>query len=258
MAEQQLLTLLEFVDRTLGLDSIETIVETGARDCSETAEFSRRLPDASIYAFECNPSTLPVCRSVVENLSNATLIEKAVSDQDGVMPFYPIDQNLTDTEWADGNPGASSLFKASGKYPLEHYVQNEIMVNATTLGTFLKERRIPHVDLLWMDIQGAELMALKGLGEQLQNVKVIHTELEFFEIYSGQPLFADIKRFLNRRGFRLAAFTSLGPYSADAIFLNAAVATNLSQRLGLYAREILLRAIGHQQQLRQKVKRAVR
>jgi FkbM family methyltransferase len=257
MTEQHLTTLLEFVDKTLGLDSIETVVETGARDCSETAAFSQRLPNASIYAFECNPATLPVCRRVVENLPNATLVEKAVADQDGTMTFYPIDPESTDTDWEDGNPGASSLFKASGEYPLERYVQNEITVSATRLGTFLEEKRIPRIDLLWMDIQGAELMALTGLGEQIRNVKVIHTELEFFEIYAGQPLFGEIKRFLNRHGFRLAAFTALGPYSADAIFINTEVTTNFWRRLDLYAREVALMITGYRQPIRQKVKRAI-
>ena len=257
MAEQHLTTLLEFVDKALGLDSIETVVEIGARDCSETAAFSRLLPNASIYAFECNPSTLPVCRRVVENLPNATLIEKAAADQDGAMTFYPIDQELTDTDWEDGNPGASSLFKASGEYPLERYVQKEITVSATRLGTFLEEKHIPRIDLLWMDIQGAELMALTGLGDQICNVKVIHTELEFFEIYAGQPLFGEIKQFLNRHGFRLATFTALGPYSADAIFLNAEVIPNSWGRLGLYAREMVLTITGYRKPLRWKVKRAL-
>jgi FkbM family methyltransferase len=258
MAEHQLTTFLEFVDRELGLDSIKTVVEAGARDCTETAEFSRRLPDASIYAFECNPSTLAACRDTIERLPNATLIEQAVADRDGTITFYPIDQDLTDTEWEDGNPGASSLFKASDEYPPENYVQNEITVDATKLGTFLKRESISHVDLLWMDIQGAELMALNGLEEHIYDVKAIHTEVEFFEIYADQPLFADIRRFLNRRGFRLAAFTLVGPYSADAIFLNSNVLTSASRRFGLYVRELQLSLIGNRQRLRHKVRRLFR
>jgi FkbM family methyltransferase len=258
MPERQLTTFLEFVDGTLGLDSIKTVIEAGARDCTETAEFSRCLPNAFIYSFECNPSTLPTCRDVIKHLPNATLIEQAVADQDGVISFYPINQDLTDTEWEDGNPGASSLFKASGEYPPERYVQDEITVSATKLGTFLNEERIPCVDLLWMDIQGAELMALIGLGDRVHEIKAIHTELEFFEIYSDQPLFAEIRRFLNRRGFRLAAFTSVGPYSADAIFLNTNVATSAWRRFGLYTTELWLVLIGYRQRLRQMVRRFFR
>ena len=54
----------------------------------------------------------------------------------------------------------------------------------------------------------------------LANIKIIHLEVEFMEIYSGQPLMADIKNYLNRNGFSLYAFTNFGRYSGDAVFVN--------------------------------------
>jgi FkbM family methyltransferase len=205
------------------LARVDTLVELGARDCVETEAFSKRLPQTQIYAFECNAHTLPLCRERAAPLPNVTLVEKAASDRDGVVPFFPVDVERTRTTWTDGNPGASSMFQASGNYPVESYVQYEIKVPSVKLSTFMASAHLKTIDLLWMDIQGAELMALRGLGQELSQVKLIHTEVEFFEIYRGAPLYSEIKRYLNQNGFLLVGFTQFSRFSGDAVFVNKSV-----------------------------------
>jgi protein O-GlcNAc transferase len=65
------------------------------------------------------------------------------------------------------------------------------------------------VDLLKMDVQGAELDVLRGSERSLSDVLAIHTEVEFVPIYRSQPLFDDVFRFLRRRGFDLFDLTYL-------------------------------------------------
>src|SRR5437868_570763 len=101
--------------RSISYDALEgraskVILEVGARDCRETLDFHRAYPDATIYAFECNAATLPLCQRAVAGNSKINLIEKAVTDHDGLVTFFPIDQEKTVTDELDGNPGASSLF----------------------------------------------------------------------------------------------------------------------------------------------------
>jgi hypothetical protein len=98
-----------------------TIIEVGARNCSETLAFHECYHDAKIYSFECNPTTLPLCRAAVQGIPQIELIEKAVCLTNDKVTFYPIDKDKTVTTHEDDNPGASSLFKASGKYPHEKY-----------------------------------------------------------------------------------------------------------------------------------------
>ena len=228
-------TIKKFVDISKRfIESSKLVIfEIGARDCAETLGFNELLPNSVIYSFECNPATIEICRNRVKPYINIHLIEKAVSNIDGVIKFYPIDQEKTVTTWPDGNPGASSAFKSSGKYPVEEYVQKEIEVESITLHTFMNFRKIPHIDLLWMDIQGSELNALQGLNEKLNDVKLIHLEVEFFEIYKDQPLFHHIKKFLNENGFYLIGFTSFSQYSADAVFVNKHVVKNIKDRIPL-------------------------
>jgi FkbM family methyltransferase len=222
--------LVALVDRHLDREAIHTIVEAGARDCAETIAFRTFFPDARIFAFECNPQTLPLCRTAAAGLTGVELVERAVSDVDGKVSFFAIDPERTETTWPDGNPGASSLLRASGKYPLERYVQREIGVESTRLDTFLDLRNVATVDLLWLDIQGAELMALRGAGERLRDVKLVHAEVEFLEIYSGQPLFGEVRRYLRDHGFLFVGFTAYGEFSADAVFVNSAVASPALRR----------------------------
>ncbi len=201
-------------------NKIRSIVEIGARDCAETVAFAERFPEARVYAFECNPETLPICRERVAGKKNVTLIEAAVTDQAGPITFYQINTSKTKTDYPGGNPGASSIFPASGNYPLEQYVQNQITVPSTTLQDFFAAQAIPSVDLLWMDIQGAELAALRGAGSDLAKIKLIHLEVEFFSIYKHQPLAREVKKFLNRHRFAFHSFTSpVNRYSTDAIYI---------------------------------------
>jgi len=216
---------------------VRMILEVGARDCGETLEFHRAFPDAVIYAFECNPATLPLCRRAVQGIPQIHLIEKAVADHDGEVRFFPIDQEKTITDQVDGNPGASSLFLASPDYPEERYIQHEIVVEATSLKTFFAQNAIGAIDLVWMDIQGAELLALRGMHDGVRDLKLIHVEVEFFEIYQGQPLFPEIRRYLSQHGFSFLGFTVYSKFSADAVFANR-------RHIGLTTRLRILRHNG--------------
>jgi len=56
------------------------------------------------------------------------------------------------------------------------------------------------IDYLKIDTQGSELDVLKGAGDLLYNVRTVECEVEFVELYKGQPLFEDIKEYLNQYG----------------------------------------------------------
>lgn len=227
------------------------VFEMGAKDCSDTLRFNAAFPLADIYTFECNQETLPLCRAAVAGKDKIHLTEKAVSDTDGTVTFYPIDTEKTQTKFADGNPGASSMFKASGKYPAETYVQKTTTVPSVRLETFMNEKRIPGIDVLWLDTQGAELKVLQGLGRKLRTVRFIHTEVEFMEMYSGQPLWKDIKGFLTSNGFTFVGFTHKGKYFGDAVFVNNDVAS----RIGMMRRLMKLRYEGYSARLKGIIQR---
>ena len=68
------------------------------------------------------------------------------------------------------------------------------------------------VDLLKLDVQGAELDVLRGAERLLADVLVIHTEVEFFPLYRQQPLFDEVFAFLRDHSFDLFDLTHLERY----------------------------------------------
>ena len=210
--------LIDFT-RDLGID-ISVVFEFGSRYGEDTIEFAKALPEARIYGFECNPNTLSHCQNATKSYKNITLTPKAINESGGEISFYPINAEATTTTHADGNQGASSTLRASGKYMIENYVQDEVKVRAIRLDDFMETNKIAHIDILWMDIQGGELSALKSLGAHLESVKVIYSEVEFIEIYENQPLFSDIKAYLEERNFAFVGFSHNSDLFTNAIFVH--------------------------------------
>lgn len=213
--------LFSVIDGCLAAFRPSVIFDVGARDGKESIEFAQKFPAARVFAFECHPDLLPRCKAALSQYPRIELAPFAVSKHSGTIPFYPIDHARSRVKSPDGNPGASSILRASGKYPSESYVQSETAVPSVRLDDFCDRRQLSHPDLIWMDIQGAELEALQSLGARLDRASLMHIEVEFMEIYSGQPLFRDIRAFLRGKGWTFAGFTSYSRYFADAIFVNA-------------------------------------
>jgi len=130
------------------------------------------------------------------------LIENAVADIDGDISFYVAKGSTPDA--VNVNIGASSLLKKNPAYKPHDFLQEEIFVKSIRLDSWMIQERINFIDIIWMDLQGAELKALKGLGNRIKDVKMIYTEVEFTELYIGQPLFFDICSYLNGHGFYLS------------------------------------------------------
>jgi FkbM family methyltransferase len=58
-----------------------------------------------------------------------------------------------------------------------------------------------------LDAQGAELMFLENGEATLRHVSVIQYEVEFIELYTGQPLMVDVDSFLRSQGFSFLRFS---------------------------------------------------
>ncbi len=76
------------------------------------------------------------------------------------------------------------------------------------------------LDLLKIDIQGAELMVFENAVKRLGTASVIHTEVEFLPMYVGQPLFSEVEKFLRGHGYVLHTFAPLVTRDFSPILLS--------------------------------------
>lgn len=103
------------------------------------------------------------------------------------------------------------------------------------------------LDMLKLDIQGAELMVLENATERLKSTLVIHTEVEFLQMYVGQPLFSDIERFLRQHGFVLHRFVQMISRAIKPMMVGNDPRAGLSQLF--WADAVLVRDFVHVERL---------
>lgn len=120
-------------------------------------------PLNNIYAFDINPNN-PHLKGCIFNM-------KAISDFDGIEKVY-----------SAGNDWMGNILGHNDEYLPTDIVISE--VESIRLDTFFRDKK---VDCLKMDIEGAELKALKGGLNTIKNCSVIliecHLDNDWVEIY---------------------------------------------------------------------------
>lgn len=104
----------------------------------------------------------------------------------------------------------SSLYPPNDAVILEYSgrsyagVRRVVQVDCMSLADFLAEHGRPMPSLMKLDTQGTELEILSSLTHvQLEGLLCVELEVEFLELYKGQPTFGDVHAFMQRSGFRL-------------------------------------------------------
>jgi FkbM family methyltransferase len=175
--------------------TVRAILECGVRDCLTSNILIEEFSPAKVYAFECLPENIEICKKNMTS-SSVILVEMALSNKEGTLDFFVTEEG-----------GSSSL--------LEHVGGNKKVIQVKTARF---DSLDISVDTLWLDAQGAELDILEGCGSKLDQVQVIQAEVAFLKGYKEQPSYWDIKKFLKSKGFYLAGFTSDIWTYADAVF----------------------------------------
>jgi len=82
-------------------------------------------------------------------------------------------------------------------------VEERATVDITSLDMVYSKEAMALPDFLKIDTQGSELGILQGAKTVLKSACLVEAEVEFVEIYEGQPLFHDVARFMAQNGFEL-------------------------------------------------------
>jgi FkbM family methyltransferase len=163
----------------------KVIVDAGSNIGLSVLFFRSHYPDSRVYAIEPDPETFDRLTLNLERLSGVEAAQLALSDQVGRARFF----RSTSESWT------SSLFPVGR-------VLEEVTVDTVTLDEFLSAHRLSEVDLLKLDIEGAEYRVLRS-SRRLASIRHIVAELHFaLGGYSERMLrevLADFDLHLSRR-----------------------------------------------------------
>ena len=193
------------------LPDCPVMLDVGSYHGEQACEFATVFPHSQIFAFEARPISAELVRRNVATFRNIEVVEAAVQEFDGETEFHVVDEM---------NPGASSLFIASGVQEIHPIKQHPITVSAMRLDTWAKRAGIRRFDLVWMDLQGAELLAIRGMGDLLQTVQAMQLEVTYRELYHGQAMWPEVRCYLEKSGMRLVdEWPDVCGYFGDVVFV---------------------------------------
>eukprot|EP00928_Gymnodinium_smaydae_P016841 TRINITY_DN16374_c0_g1_i1.p1 TRINITY_DN16374_c0_g1~~TRINITY_DN16374_c0_g1_i1.p1 ORF type:complete len:418 (-),score=50.09 TRINITY_DN16374_c0_g1_i1:32-1135(-) len=137
-------------------------------------------------------------------------------------------------------PNAALLCRFVQLEEVTTVVDRQVM-QTKRLDDLLSEMPEERIDYLKLDVQGYELAVLKGAEKALKDVLVVHTEVEFVEMYEGQPLFAEVDQFMRKAGFVFHRFGPIEGRPMKPLYLKAAPLRPISQQLwadAIYVRDL--------------------
>lgn len=189
------------------------VVHVGAHLGSEVPSYLE-MGFGRILLIEANPSLAEQLVAKFGHIPEIVVAHCAASDTTGTLEL-----NVT-----SGDGQSSSILPLgmhSRIYP-NIVVESKVRVPTDTLDNILRSKSMDPRDFnfLNIDIQGAELLALKGAKGLLPHIEAINTEVNFAELYEGCALYYDIDRHLSAEGFTIAELTT--PYHetwGDGLFV---------------------------------------
>jgi len=145
--------------------------------------------------------------------TGATCINACISDVDGKEVIFNV----------SNNEAQSSSYLDLGHHLIIHptvqYI-DKIPMKTIRLDTLLQSTDMTDYDFANFDLQGAELDAMKGLGDLIKNFKYIYSEVNKKSTYIGCPLIEDLDIYLSTWGFdRVETGQWVGDCWTDAFWI---------------------------------------
>ena len=188
---------------------IKGILHVGAHECEERYDYNRfGISDANIYWVEGNEDKVNLMK------------------QRGIPHLYLalVDEVERDVTFNITNNGQSSSILALDTHA-KHYPQVVVSetrtMKTTTLKSLIEKEPIPiQTCNFWnFDIQGAELLALKGAGDAIQHADFIYLEVNVETLYKDCALLTDIDSFLGEKGFARVGIKLVDEGWGDALYM---------------------------------------
>jgi FkbM family methyltransferase len=199
---------LHALDKLLRGQPKPLLFDVGANRGQTVGKLLSRFPGATIHAFEPGDEAFADLTRAYGADSRVVRHHFAVGSKSGTTTFYAMKDDRTSSL---ARPG-----EAAQDFSVE--VKGAVQVPIRTLDDVIEEMGSPHVDLLKMDIQGAEVAALTGAAKTLgrRGISTVYAEVMFTKVYEEQATFGALADLLGRYGFELVGLYGLA-YARDRL-----------------------------------------
>lgn len=184
--------------RVLAPSRSTSVVDVGANPIDGDPPYKDMLDDGlcTVTGFEPQPEALAQLRAAAGPLE--TYLPEALGD--GTVRQLHVAAASGMTSLLNPDPQRLALFNGFSDWGT---VVGRLDVPTTRLDDVAA---LHHVDLLKIDVQGAELMVFQNGRRKLSQAVAIHTEVSFVPLYEDQPPFGEVDLELRRQGFLPHAF----------------------------------------------------
>ena len=163
-------------------DNIKTILDLGANVGMAAVYLHKQFPGAQIACVEPSPANTELLKKAFTlNGISGQVFEAAIGAEDGTIDLYLSDQ-----------PDCNSVFPSAGS-------ANTVQVRKVSVPSLMKQMGWDHIDLLKLDVEGAEKYIFEKNNSWLRQVRVITGESH---VNVGYP-YAQLARDLSEFGFVL-------------------------------------------------------
>lgn len=173
--------------------TLNAVLHIGAHECEELSLYENLgISRENIIWIDGNLEKV----KQAQNLNIPNVHYGLISNEDD----KEIEFNITN----NGQSSSILQFGSHSKYyPWIHYIEKQLH-KTITIDTFYERNNInmEKYDFWNFDIQGAELLALKGGLKALEHVKVLYLEVNIEEVYKGCALIDELDRFLSNYRFK--------------------------------------------------------
>jgi FkbM family methyltransferase len=196
------------------------VIHIGAHEGKEYERY-QAMGFGKILFIEANPAVFTRLKAKLDGKHGVVLANCAISDRAGTAKLR-----------------VTSMDQSSSLLPLKLHSRiypdivetQQLEVRTITLDALLVELALDAADFnfLNIDIQGAELLALRGAEKTLRHIEAINTEVNLAELYEGCARLEEVDLHLKRRSFtRVAMVTPFHPSWGDAFYVRSVEAGGL-------------------------------
>jgi FkbM family methyltransferase len=169
------------------------IYDLGANIGIASLSLSTFNPDARIYGFEPLPANFEICQHNYSNLPNAKVFNCAVGFPSGTMSF-----EFQDSDVRGGHLATSASLSPSAS-------RQRVEVEVWSIADLIDRKGLALPDLLKVDVEGAELDVLRGLGAYAKSVKGLHIETHSLDLRNNCVSWLEANGFKITKEFRYPA-----------------------------------------------------